>query len=101
MHRAYALDGEVHQDRAGEIESCEEIKIRRQSKGVHDRCGNQPADQVARDVSGNVGRKRAACIHRTALFAEIGQRQRECRCHAQALGDPKDGEHGKIRSDRQ
>jgi hypothetical protein len=62
---------------------------------------NQAADQVAGDVAGDIGREGAAGIHRAALFAEIGQRQCECRCHAQSLRDAEDREHGEIGRDRQ
>ena len=95
------MDGEIHQNRAGEIQQSEEIEIRCQPEGVHDRCGNQAADQVARDVAGDIGRKRATGIHRTALLAEIGQRQRERRCHAQALRDAKNREYSEVGRNRQ
>ena len=68
---------------------------------VDDRGRNQPPDQVARDVAGDIGRERAAGIHRTALFAEIGQRQRKRRCHAEALRNAQHGEDGQIRRARQ
>ena len=87
MHRLDALDREINQHRAGEIEQREEIEIRCQAEAVGDRGGNQPADQVARDIAGDIGRERAAGVHRAALFAEIGERQRKRRRHAQALRD--------------
>ena len=52
---------------------------------VGDGRGNQPPDQVARDIAGDIGGKRAAGVHRAALLAEIGERQREGRRHAQPL----------------
>ena len=62
---------------------------------------HQPADQIAGDVAGDIGGERAAGIHRAALLAEIGQRQRERRRHAQSLRHPQDGEDGEIRRDGQ
>ncbi len=101
MHRLDALDGEIHQHRAGKIQQSEEIEIRCQPEIVHDGGGNQPADQVARNIAGDIGRERAAGVHRTALFAEIGQRQRKGRRHAQALDNTKHREHGQVRRDGQ
>ena len=61
----------------------------------------QPADQVARDIAGDVAGERAAGVHRAALFAEIGKRQREGRRHAEPLHDPQDREGGEIRRHRE
>ena len=74
VHRLNPLDGEINQHRAGKIEQREEIEIRRQAEMIGDSRRNQPADQIACDVTGDVGRKCAACIHRAALLAEIGER---------------------------
>ena len=101
MHRLDALDGEIDQHRAGEIEQREEIEIRGQPERVDDRGRHQPADQVAGDVAGDIGRERAAGVHRAALLAEIGQRQRERRRHAQALRDAQDREDGEVGRARQ
>ena len=101
MHRLDALDGEIDQHRAGEIEQREEIEIRRQAEIVGDRGRDQPADQIAGDVAGDVGGERAAGIHRAALLAEIGQRQREGRRHAQALRDAQHREDGEVGRDRE
>ena len=57
---------------------------------------DQPADQVACDVAGDVGGKRAAGIHRAALLAQIGERERERRSHEQALGDAQSREDRQI-----
>ena len=101
VHRLDALNGEVHQHRAGQIEQREEVEVRRQPERVDDRGRHQPSDQIAGDVAGDIGRKRAAGVHRAALFAEIGQRQRKGRRHAQALQDAKDREGGEVRRARQ
>ena len=101
VHRLDALDGEVDQHRAGKIEQREEVEVRGQSERI-DQCGrHQPPDQIAGDVAGDIGGERAACIHRTALLAEIGQRQRKRRGHAEALRDAQDREHGEIGGARQ
>jgi hypothetical protein len=101
VHRLDALDGEVHQHCAGKIEQREEIEVRGQPERIDGGGRHQPPDQVARDIAGDIGRERAARVHRTALFAEIGQRQRERRGHAEALRDAQDRERGEIGGARQ
>ena len=101
MHGLDARNGEINQYRAGKVEQCKEIEIRRQPHAVDHGGGYQPPDQIAGDVAGDVGRERAARVHRTALLAEIGQRQRKRRCHAEALRDAQRGKHHQIRCARQ
>ena len=101
VHRLDALDGEVDQHRAGKIEQREEIEVRGQPERIDDGGRHQPPDQIAGDVAGDIGGERAACVHRTALLAEIGQRQRKRRRHAEALRDAKDRENGEIGRARQ
>ena len=59
-HRRGARMREIDQHGAGEIERCEEIEVCRQTQMVGDAGGNQPADQIARDIAGDVGGERAA-----------------------------------------
>jgi len=68
---------------------------------VGDARGHQPADQVARDIAGDVGGERAARVHRAAFLAEIGKRERECGGHAEPLCDPQDRECREVRRGRQ
>jgi len=96
MHRLYALDGEVDQHSPGKIEQCKEVEVRCQPERIGYRCRDEPANQVARNVAGDVGRKSAARIHRAALLAEIGECQRKGGSHAEALADAKDREDGQV-----
>jgi hypothetical protein len=60
VHRLDALDGEVDQHRAGEIEQREEVEVRGQPERIDHGGRHQPSDQIAGDVAGDVGRERAA-----------------------------------------
>ena len=82
MHRPDFPDGVVDQRRASNIEQREQVEIRCQAKTAGDTCGQQSADQIAGDIPRDVRRERSPGIHRAALLAKIGQRQRESRCHA-------------------
>ena len=101
MHRLDALDREIDQRRAGKVQQREEIEVRCQPERVGDGRRHQPPDQVAGDVAGDIGGERAAGVHRAALLAEIGQRQRERRGHAQPLRDAQDRERREIGRARQ
>ena len=50
------------------------------------RCGcHQAADQIARDVAGDIGGKGARRLRGAALLCEVRERERECGRHKQAL----------------
>jgi hypothetical protein len=83
------------------LSSAKEVEVRGQPERIDDRGRHQPPDQIAGDVAGDVGRERAACIHLIALLAEIGQRQRKGRGHAEALRNTQDREHTEIGGARQ
>ena len=100
-HRHGRADGEIDQHRAGKIQGREQVKVGGEAKMVGDASRHQPADQIAGDIAGDIGRERAARIHRAALLAEIGERQSEGRRHAEPLHDAQNGERGEIRSNRE
>ena len=54
------------------IEQGEDIEVRGQPERIGHRGRYQPADQIAGDVAGDIGRERAARIGRAALLAELG-----------------------------
>src|SRR6516162_876682 len=96
MHGLDALDREVDQQRACEIEQRKEIEIRRKAQALSNRRRNEAPDKVACDIPGDVSGERVASIHRAALLAQIGKRQGKGRGHANALHDTKRGEDDKI-----
>ena len=67
---------------AREIQRGKEIKVRRQPEMIGDASRDQPPDQVARHIAGNIGSERAGGVHRAAFLAEIGEREGKGRCHA-------------------
>jgi hypothetical protein len=56
----------------------------------------QPANQIACDVAGDVGRKRTRRISRARVLAEIGEGQGECGRHAHPLHDPQQRENRQV-----
>jgi hypothetical protein len=92
MHRLDPIDREIDQGSARHIEDGEKVEIPGQAESVHDRCRNEAAEQVARYIAGDVGGKCAARLYCAALLPEIGERQRECGCHAKPLRNAKDCE---------
>ena len=63
---------------------------------VHERGRHQAAEQVARDVAGDIGGERACRVRRAAAFGQIRQREREGRRHAQPLRDAQEGKRHQI-----
>src|SRR6516165_5342335 len=100
MHGLDALDREVDQQRACEIEQGKEIEIRRKAQTLSNRRRNEAPDKVACDIPRDVSGERVASIHRAALLAQIGKRQGKGRGHANALHYTKHRERGKVWRDR-
>jgi hypothetical protein len=99
-HGLDALDGEVDQERASEIEHGKEIEVGREAQIVGYGRRDETPDQITCDVPRDVGRECAAGIHRAALLAQIGKSECKGRGYAEALHDAKNGEGGKVRRDR-
>ncbi len=59
-HRRCLLHGEIDERRAGEIEQREEIEIGGEAEMIGDAGGDQPPDEIARHVAGDVGGKRGS-----------------------------------------
>src|SRR5215469_11880364 len=68
---------------------------------VGERGGEKPAQEIARDITGDIGGEGAACIDRATFLSEIGERQGECRGHKEALRYPKRREDREARRNRQ
>src|SRR3981189_2555913 len=62
MHRLHPPDGEVHQRGAGEIQRREEVEIRYQTQPKNDTRTKQAAEQLARVVTGDIGRETTADV---------------------------------------
>src|SRR5256885_17196499 len=77
VHAGGLSDGNIDEDGACEVEHGEKIKIPGDSEMVGDGSRDQPSEQVARDITGNVGGKRAASVGSTAFLAKIGEGERE------------------------
>ena len=91
-----ALHGEIDEQGTRQVENSEEIEIRREPEMIGHRCGDEPADEIARDIAGDIGRRRCRGIDRARMFAEIGECQGEGRGHAQALYDTQHCEHRQV-----
>jgi hypothetical protein len=97
------LHGEINKQGAEQIEDGKEVEIGGEPEMVGDTGRDQPADQIARHVAGDVGGEGRRRILRAVMLAEIGKRQGEGRRHAQALHhaqDGKDGEVGRVGEER-
>ena len=101
VHGLGLLDGEIDQRRAEQIERGEEIEIGGEPEMVGDAGGDQPPDQIAGDVAGDIGGEGASRIGGGIVLAEIGQRQREGRRHAQSLRYAQQREGGEVRRMRE
>ena len=100
-HRSRLGDREVNERSASQIHSGEEVEVGCQTEVVGDRGRDQAADEVARDVSGYVGRESTIRIAVAALLPEVSEHESECGRHEQPLRDAEHREHGQIRSNRQ
>ena len=58
--------------------------------------GDQPPDQIARNVAGDVGGKRAGRVGGAVMLAEIGKREGEGGGHAQPLRHAEQSEGGEV-----
>lgn len=96
-HRRRALDGEPDQHGAAEVERGEDPEIRSQPQMVDHAGGQQAAEQIGGDVARDVGGKGAGGIGGAGVLAEVGERQREGRRHAEALDDAQQGEERQAR----
>ena len=96
FHRFGARNREIHQNRTGEIEGREDVEIRCQAEMVGHRGRDQSADQIARDVAGDVGRECASRVLGTARLAEIRERECERGRHEHALSDAQQSEAREI-----
>ena len=95
-HRLRAAEVKKTEHGAGEVERGQDIEVRRQAEMVGERRRHQAAEQVARDVAGDVGREGAGRVRSAALFGEVRERQREGRRHEKALGDAQRREGGEV-----
>ena len=60
-------------------------------------CGrDQPADEITRDVAGDIGGEGKTCVGGAAFFSQIGKRQRKGGRHAQPLRHAQNRERGQI-----
>ena len=64
---------------------------------IGDAGGDQPPDQIARHIAGDVGGKGGSRIPRAVMLAEIGKGEGEGRRHAEALQDAQDRKGGEAR----
>ena len=103
LHGRGLMHREVDQQRAGQVESREDVEVRGQAQVIGERRRDQPADQIARDIARDVGGEGAGRVGGAVFLAEIGERQRECRGHEDALHDAQQregaepGRHGQQR----
>jgi hypothetical protein len=101
LHRSGTRDREVDEHGAREVERGEEVEVPGQAEMVDECSRDKAADQIARDIAGDVGSKGPGGVRRAALLAEIGEGEREGRGHAQPLRDTQDRKRGQVRSDCQ
>ena len=94
-------DGVIDEHRAREIERRKEVEIRGKAEVVSDRGRHQAANEIARDIAGDVGGKGATGVGGAALLAQISEREREGGCHTKALQNPEHSECGQIRYNRE
>jgi hypothetical protein len=85
VHGLGLLNGEIDQYRAEQIEHGEEIEVGRQPEMIGDAGRDQPPDEIARHIAGDVGGKGAGRIRGGVVLAKIGKREGEGRRHAQSL----------------
>jgi hypothetical protein len=89
-------DGVIDKHGAGQVDRRKEIEVRGQAKMIDDRSRDQPANKVAGHIAGDVSSKCTVGVHVAALFAKIGEGQRECRSHAKALHDAQRGKNHEV-----
>ena len=91
-----AFDHQRRERRAQEVQRGKGQEIAGDAEVVDQRGGAQPPDEVARDIAGDIGGEGAGQVLGGRMFAQMGEGQRECGGHAQALRDAQRGEDGEI-----
>jgi hypothetical protein len=77
-HWLRTRNGKVDQHGSREIENGEEIEIGGEAEVIGHCSRDEAPDEIACDISSDVGRKRAAGVRRAAFLTKISQREREC-----------------------
>ena len=101
LHWSGTCDREIDQQGARKVERGEEVEIPGQTEMVNECSRDEAADQIGRDIAGDVGSKGPSGVRRAALLAKICEGEREGRGHAQPLRDTQDRKGGQVRSDCQ
>ena len=68
-HRLGSRNGEINEHSAHEIETRKEIEIGSEPQVIGDASRDEPPDEIASDVAGDVGRKCAAGVRGAAYLA--------------------------------
>src|SRR3984957_8705825 len=92
-HARRGLDGEPDQNCPHHVEACEHLEVRRETKMIRHTRRDETADQVTRNIAGDVGGERRRRVALDRMIAHISERERESRRHAQPLNDPERGEY--------
>src|SRR5215218_4260704 len=72
----------MNQNGAGKVEHGEPIKGRAEPEMIGEAGGEEPAEEIARYIAGDIGREGAGRVHGAAMLAQIGEGEREGRGHA-------------------
>src|SRR5262249_20870511 len=99
LHRSRARNGEVDEDSACEIERREKIKIPGEPQMIGKRRRHQAADEIARNIAGDVGGEGAGGGGSAAVLSQIGELQGKGGGHARARRDTKQRKRGKVGGD--
>ena len=92
---------EPDQRRAREIQHRQRQERGLQAKMIGEPRRQQPPEQVAGDVAGDIGRESAGGVAHAAMLAEVREGEREGGGHAQPLRDAQRREDGEVRRNGQ
>ena len=95
-HGWRSLHGRVNQKRTREVQRCKGIEGGAEAGVIGDVGGDEPADEIARHVPGDIGRKGVRRVRGLQAFAEIGQCQPEGGRHHKPLPDAEQREDSEI-----
>jgi hypothetical protein len=101
LHAGRLLHGEIDQHCADQVERGEEVEIGGKTEMVCYRGGDQTPNQIARDISGDIGGEGARRVGGAVVLTEISEREGKGRRHAQPLRHAQNGEHREVGSARE